>query len=220
MSGLTIIEDALVKSEEPPPALDAPAIARLADVNPPRGFQSVPEAVEKPVAPAPPPRAGTAAGASFATAGGASGLGSGFGSAPANPKTANEREEGDGSTWRHIGRGERSSGEGGQLGPGAGARGVAPANDRCPGSGLSFLGGMGAREIDSDPRTSSSPALGCDNSGLGLLDALGVPSWGCPKIQLSPRGFERPLVNARHCRGARQTNAPWVSSMMRASPAR
>ena len=158
-SGLTIIEDALVKSEEPPPALDAPAIARLADVNPPRGFQSVPEAVEKPVAPAPPPRAGTAAGASFATAGGASGLGSGFGSAPANPKTANEREEGDGSTWRHIGRGERSSGEGGQLGPGAGARGVAPANDRCPGSGLSFLGGMGAREIDSDPRTSSSPAL-------------------------------------------------------------
>ena len=94
VSGLTIIEDALVKSEEPPPALDAPAIARLADLNPPRGFfRSVPEAVEKPIAPAPPPRAGTAPGASFATAGGASGSGSGFGSAPAKPKTANEREE-------------------------------------------------------------------------------------------------------------------------------
>ena len=219
VSGLTIIEDALVKSEEPPPALDAPAIARLADLNPPRGFRSVPEAVEKPVAPAPPPRAGTAPGASFATAGGASGFGSGFGSAPANPKTANEREEGDGSTWRHIGRGERSSGRGRpRAGATSWARGVAPANDRCPGSGLSFLGGMGAREIDSDPRTSSSPALAAVVTTRGW--GCPIRSWGCPKIQLSERGFERPLVNARHCRGARQTNAPWVSSMMLASPAR
>ena len=180
VSGLTIIEDALVKSEEPPPALDAPAIARLADLNPPRGSRSVPEAVEKPVAPAPPPRAGTAPGASFATAGGASGFGSGFGSAPAKPKTANEREEGDGSTRRHIGRGERSSGRGRpRAGATSWARGVAPANDRCPGSGLSFLGGMGAREIDSDPRTSSSPALAAvvtlHNSGLGVPDTRGVP---------------------------------------------
>ena len=180
VSGLTIIEDALVKSEEPTPALDAPAIARLADLNPPRGFRSVPEAVEKPIAPAPPPRAGTAPGASFATAGGASGFGSGFGSAPAKPKTANEREEGDGSTWRRIGRGERSSGRGRpRAGATSWARGVAPANDRCPGSGLSFLGGMGAREIDSDPRTSSSPALAAvvtlHNSGLGVPDTRGVP---------------------------------------------